>query len=90
MATYFFLQKQALQGDGCTAQAQQVSPVAAPFPSLDPAAAFRLEPKRSGSLPSLAPCGCHPPMVTYLTMARMLIQKEAKDPLWLVVSGHYR
>ncbi|XP_063136902.1 sperm motility kinase Y-like [Rattus norvegicus] len=38
MATYFFLQKQALQGDGCTAQAQQVSPVAAPFPSLDPAA----------------------------------------------------
>lgn len=53
MATYFFLQQQALQGDGCTAQAQQVSPVAAPFPSLDPAAAFRLQRKRSGSLPVL-------------------------------------
>lgn len=53
MATYFFLQQQALQGDGCTAQAQQVSPAAAPFPSLDPAAAFRLEQKRCGSLPVL-------------------------------------
>nr|XP_038957443.1 sperm motility kinase Y-like [Rattus norvegicus] len=53
MATYCFLQQQALQGYGCTAQAQQVSPVAAPFPSLDPAAAFRLEQKRGGSLPVL-------------------------------------
>lgn len=53
MATYCFLQQQALQGYGCTAQAQRVSPVAAPFPSLDPAAAFRLERKRSESLPIL-------------------------------------
>jgi len=53
MATYCFLQQQALQGDGCKAQAQQVSPIAGPFPSLDPAAAFRLEQKRSGCLPVL-------------------------------------
>lgn len=32
MATYCFLQEQALQGYGCIAQAQQVSPVTAPFP----------------------------------------------------------
>lgn len=53
MSTYCFLQQQALQGYGCTAQAQQVRPVAAPFPSLDPAAAFRFEQKRSASLPVL-------------------------------------
>lgn len=53
MATYCFLQQQALPGYGCTAQAQQVRPIAAPFPSLDPAGAFRLQRKRSGSLPVL-------------------------------------
>uniref|UniRef100_A0ABK0KZM2 non-specific serine/threonine protein kinase n=1 Tax=Rattus norvegicus TaxID=10116 RepID=A0ABK0KZM2_RAT len=53
MATYCFLQQQALPGYGCTAQAQQVPPVTVPFPSLDTAAAFRLEPKGSESLPVL-------------------------------------
>lgn len=52
MATYCFLQEQALQGDGRTAQAQQVSPAAAPFPSLDAAAAFSLELRKNGSAPA--------------------------------------
>lgn len=52
MTSYCFLQQQALQGDGCTAQAQQVSPVAAPFPTLDAAAAFSLELRKNGSAPA--------------------------------------
>ncbi|XP_076782635.1 sperm motility kinase Y-like [Arvicanthis niloticus] len=53
MASYFLLQGQALQGHGCSAQAQPVSPVTAPFPTLETAAAFHLGLRRSGSAPIL-------------------------------------
>lgn len=52
MASYFLLRGQALQGHGCSTQPQPVSPVMAPFPTLE-AAAFHLGLRRSGSAPIL-------------------------------------
>lgn len=85
MASYCFLQQQALQGDGCTAQAQQVGPVAAPFPSLDAAAAFSLELKKNGSAPAFGT------LLVSSSKGRILVKEEAEDPLGLVFSsGHFR
>ncbi|CAO2628823.1 Sperm motility kinase 2B [Lemmus lemmus] len=53
MATYYFLQEQALRRHGCTTQAQPVNPGVTPFPSLEDPTAFPLELRRRGSEPAL-------------------------------------
>ncbi|KAK7806861.1 hypothetical protein U0070_026753 [Myodes glareolus] len=49
MASYCLLQKQALQGHGCTTRAQPVNPGLTPFPSLEDPAAFPIELRRRGN-----------------------------------------
>ena len=55
MACYFLLHRQALQTHGYSTPTQTVSPVTAPFPTIEDAAAFTLGMKTSRSAPVLGP-----------------------------------